>query len=143
MRKTLRQRCSSSSSATWRWLISYILIMEDMRLKAHPFRCRYRKPLPPTATTRRHVQHSATRFLPKPSEYIESKSKKIRHMAITNDNNPRGCTLYMNNMVCDRRKTPMNETLSCVCQHVLAVDSGIVRIAVCLYTVLFHFSKKT
>ena len=63
-------------------------------------------------------------------------------MAITNDNNPRGCTLYMNNMVCDRRKTPMNETLSCVCQHVLAVDSGIVRIAVCLYTILFHFSKK-
>ena len=53
-------------------------------------------------------------------------------MAITNDNNPRGCTLYMNNMVCDRRKTLMNETLSCVCQHVLAVDSGIVRIAVCL-----------
>ena len=63
-------------------------------------------------------------------------------MAITNDNNPRECTLYMNNMVCDRRKTPMNETLSCVCQHVLAVDSGIVRIAVCLYTVLFHFSLK-
>lgn len=63
-------------------------------------------------------------------------------MAITNDNNTRGCTLYMNNMVCDRRKTLMNETLSCVCQHVLAVDSGIVRIAVCLYTVLFHFSKK-
>lgn len=25
---------------------------EDMRLKAHTFRCRYRKPLPPTATTR-------------------------------------------------------------------------------------------
>ena len=64
-------------------------------------------------------------------------------MAITNDNNPRGCTLYMNNMVCDRRITPMNETRTCVCQHVLAVDSGIVRIAVCLYTILFHFSKKT
>lgn len=48
--------------------------------------------------------------------------------------------LHLNNGRYEAKGTLLPLQIS---QTVLAVDSGIVRIAVCLYTILFHFSKKT